>query len=677
MKQLLAYPALVTTVLLTLLPCPARAQEEEMALPRTSSATEQALKEELLFLREERVSIASRYEQPISEAPSNVYVITEEDIRRSGATDIPTLLRRVPGFEVMQTNATDFNVSVRGNNQLTANTLLVLIDGRSVYIDQAGVVFWKMLPVALPAIKRIEVLKGPASALYGFNAFDGVVNIITKSPEEIKGTTLQAAGGELGTILTTAVHAGHADNWGYRLSAGHEQNQSWANRDLQALNTQKVTGLADYHLASGGRVRGEAGFLTANPYNGSVHAIGTTINTPFHHAYGALGYDSEHLQLHGWYNSYDAEGPTRIFAPLSPLLSLTDRTGNPDQRYSLDTYNVDGYYHTPLSHTVTLGIGANYRRILEASNILAQRTHEDRLGLFSQTTWKPTTFFEIVGGLRYDLDTFVTPTLSPRVAVLFRPQPEHTLRFSWSVAYRPPIMSEVAIDARNVITLPGFQQTSFVLGSNDVRPEQIHSYELGYQGWWWQHRLRTRASLFFNHINDLIEFRNASGIPTDPSRPVNGGVADIYGGEAGIEWLATSWLSGFVNYSYQEAGQSLQGFSRRGFPRHKVNAGLRLTWTPALSGDLTYHHVGAATYPLADAFTLLRDFVTVPTDRVRSYNLLNLRLAYRFWQEQVEDYRREAEVAVSVLNALNDNHREHPLGDVIGSRVIGWLTMRY
>lgn len=140
-------------------------------IPRASSAVEQQLQDESLYLKEETVSIASRYEQPISRAPSDVYVITDEDIRSSGATDVPTLLRRVPGMEVMQTNAVDFNVSVRGNNQISANKLLVQVDGRSIYVDQAGIVFWKQLPVALIEIKRIEVLKGPASAVYGFNAF--------------------------------------------------------------------------------------------------------------------------------------------------------------------------------------------------------------------------------------------------------------------------------------------------------------------------------------------------------------------------------------------------------------------------------------------------------------------------------------------------------------------------
>src|SRR5437867_11938709 len=150
----------------------------------------EGIREELLLLKEETVSIAVRHEQPISEAPSNVYVITDEDIRQSGAIDLPTVLRRVPGMEVIQMTGADFDVSVRGDNQSRANKLLVLVDGRSIYLDIQGEVLWKTIPVTLPEIKKIEVLKGPASALYGFNAFDGVINIVTKSAEEMKGATL-------------------------------------------------------------------------------------------------------------------------------------------------------------------------------------------------------------------------------------------------------------------------------------------------------------------------------------------------------------------------------------------------------------------------------------------------------------------------------------------------------
>ena len=161
--------------------------ETSFTIPRASSATEKQIQEEALYLKEETVSIASRYEQPISQAPSNVYVITDEDIRHSGAPDLPTVLRRIPGLEVMQVTGADFNVSMRGDNQLNVNELLVMVDGRSIYIDVQGSVFWKAIPITLPEIKRIEIQKGPASVLYGFNAFDGIINIITKSPEEMKG----------------------------------------------------------------------------------------------------------------------------------------------------------------------------------------------------------------------------------------------------------------------------------------------------------------------------------------------------------------------------------------------------------------------------------------------------------------------------------------------------------
>src|SRR5256885_220324 len=99
-----------------------------------STKSDQSHIPELELLKEEEsVSIASRYEQPISQAPSNVYVITDEDIRHSGATDIPTVLRRIPGIEVMQVTGAEINVSVRGDNQPFSNKMLVLVDGRSIY----------------------------------------------------------------------------------------------------------------------------------------------------------------------------------------------------------------------------------------------------------------------------------------------------------------------------------------------------------------------------------------------------------------------------------------------------------------------------------------------------------------------------------------------------------------
>ena len=255
---------MMTMVLVAQAPLPGYTEE-------LSTQSDEAIIPELQLIKEEEsVSIASRYEQPISQVPSNVYVITDEDIRQSGATDLPTVLRRIPGLEVMQTTGAELNVSLRGDNQLTANKLLVMADGRSIYVDSQGLVFWKAIPVTLPEIKRIEVLKGAASVLYGFNAFDGIINIITKSPEEMKGTTLQFGGGSYGTISSAAIRADTVDKFGYRLPVGHDQNQEWRNSDALAFRSNKYNGQTTYALSGESKLLVSGGLVDVNRYDGPI-----------------------------------------------------------------------------------------------------------------------------------------------------------------------------------------------------------------------------------------------------------------------------------------------------------------------------------------------------------------------------------------------------------------------
>jgi iron complex outermembrane receptor protein len=306
-------------------------------------------------------------------------------------------------------------------------------------------------------------------------------------------------------------------------------------------------------------------------------------------------------------------------------------------------------------------------------NRLDQFRTEDRVGVYVQGEWKPTPMFQLVGGVRYDLDTFINPTISPRGSLVFTPAPNHTLRATIALGFRPPTFFETYNDSRVITTLPAPfppQVPLTVHGSGNLKPEEIISYELEYQGWYVQHRLRSRAALFYNHLSDVITV-------TVPA-PIQGGVADIVGGEAGLEFLATKWLSGFGNISYQEISQTITETSQRGGPRFKYNAGLRGEWENGISGEVTYHWVGAATYPLSSAFSTFSSLgVISPNPSIGSYNLLNLRGAYRFWHAGVGvSGRREAEVAISVFNALNDTHKEHPLGDLIGTRVMGWLTVK-
>ena len=646
-----------------------------------STQPDQALIPELQLIKEEEtVSIASRYEQPISQAPANVHVITDEDIRHSGATDIPTVLRRIPGLEVIQMTGADFNVSARGSNQPFANKMLILVDGRSIYNDVQGSMNWKAIPVTLPEIKRIEVLKGPASSIYGFNAFDGIINIITKSPEEMKGTTVQFGGGELGTISSAAIHAGKIGEFGYRLSIGRDQNQQWQNRDALAFRSNKFNVHTEYALPNDAKLLLSGGLVDVNRYDGPIGETVSPSSRPSQ-GYANVAYERANFFLRGWWSSFQDTSTITTNPLLAHLIRVTDRDGNSTHSFMSNTYNLESQHTLDIGASNRLIYGVNYRHNSLSSNAIEAFSRENRLGLYLQDEWRATQSLTLVAGLRYDIDTFTNPKVSPRVALIYQASPEHTFRVSSSIAYRSPTLFETHADVQAVTTVPFiFTNTSVVRGTRSLEPEQIISYEAGYQGWFLNHRLRLRADLFFNHISHLITTRETSN--TTASYLNDHGQADIYGGEAGMEFLATSWLSGFANYSYQEVGQSFLGTVRRGVPRFKYNVGLRGDWDNGWSGEAALHHVSAANYPVATTFTRLAAIPTtgvlVPAEYVGSYNLLYIRVAYKFWQEKAEaGYMRDAEVALSAYNALNDTHKEHPLGDTIGSRVMGWVTVRY
>lgn len=659
----IAYPALLAVVLSTTVPM--TIHEEELR-NEFGQPLGHRIPDELQLLKEdETVSIASRYEQPISQAPSNVYVITDKDIRHSGALDLPTLLRRVPSLDVIQVTGADFNVGIRGDNQLNANELLVMVDGRSIYVDMQGGLSWRNIPVTLPEIKRIEILKGPASVWYGFNAFDEVVNIITKSPDEIKGTTIQICGGELGTVSSAAVHAGTHGKLGYRLSFGHDQNNRWRNRDTLAFQHNTIHVQTDYAVTNESRIRLSGARFDANRYDGPVFNLQTP-STPLTQSFADISYEQLNFHVRGWWMQNDLSADLFMHPFLNGRLQEVNLFGERRLVFLTNTYNVEAQYSLTLWTNNRLTYGANYRLITVSGSDVANAGEETRFGLYLQDEWGFAERFSVTTGIRNDLSSFSNPTISPRVALLYTIAPDQTLRATVSAAYRPPTLFERESLAQFVTSLPSpipSPPPFPLVGSTTLKPQQIVSYDLGYQGWWIKHRLRGRANLFFNHISDLISFVTVG----TTRRFSNGGVADIYGGEVGAEFLATQCLSGCANASYQQIGQTFVGAVRRGAPVWKVNVGLRGEWENGLSGEATAYYVSSTTYPVIEIYETLSPFGgTVPNSRVNGYALLNLRGAYKFWkQTAARGYLREAEVAVSALNKLNDKHTEHSLGDVI------------
>ena len=202
----------------------------------------------------------------------------------------------------------------------------MLVDGRSIYLDIQGEVFWKAIPVTLPEIKRIEVLKGPASALYGFNAFDGIINIITKSPEEMEGVTLQFGGGEFGTFTSSAVYAGTQDKLGYRLSIGRDQTNQWENRNALAFRSHKFNGQFNYALSDQAQLSLSGGFLDSNGYDGPVVDTLEISQEPSI-GYAAVSYKRPNFFIRAWWTRYTQPAMSNVNGLISNVITVLDKSG--------------------------------------------------------------------------------------------------------------------------------------------------------------------------------------------------------------------------------------------------------------------------------------------------------------------------------------------------------------
>src|ERR1700693_28271 len=210
------------------------------AMAQTQGSPDDLSKLSIEALMNVEVTSVSKREQKLSQAAAAIFVITQQDIRRSGATNIPDLLRMVPGLEVAQINANTWAISSRGFNSPFANKMLMLIDGRSVYSPTFSGVFWDIQDTILEDIDRIEVIRGPGATVWGANAVNGVINIITKKAADTQGAMLTVGGGNLlhgigevregakiGSAAAYRVYGKYFDNTHYIAPSGQDARDKW------------------------------------------------------------------------------------------------------------------------------------------------------------------------------------------------------------------------------------------------------------------------------------------------------------------------------------------------------------------------------------------------------------------------------------------------------------------
>jgi iron complex outermembrane recepter protein len=619
-----------------------------LLLPAAKSATAQApapqepSRELLLFMEVPMVVTPARREQPLTKAPSTTTVITAEEIRRSGATNIPDLFRSVPGLDFFRVSASDVNITARGLNRRLGHRMQVFVDGRSIFEDFLNLTSWHELPISLHEIERIEIVKSPASALFGANAFIGVIHIITKSPKALEGTHIAQSVGSSGANITNFVHAGVADKLGYKLSFEHDRANHFPNpligrsRDEKGRQDFRGNILAEYEFTERSRVSLAAGIDGFDRDIDPGLVPGPTPSRVF--ADGGLGFAKLNYSLGDFKSQFVWD---RLDMDLrSPILPKVASV-------RADTFKLDVQHSLHLGKQNVLTGGASYRfNIFDSPFLTGAGRKQNHFAVFVQDEYSPLHNLTFTAGMRVDTHPEAGVTVAPRGSVVFTPWEDHTFRFSVSRAFRNPSILENFVHFDVLTGLPPPADRITILGNRHLKPEEITSYELGYQSLLFK-RLKARIDLFYNRLDNM-----STG--TSPTGPIErtvltGGGGSIFGGELGFEFLISEWLKGFANYSYQERNLSRNVLGVGS--RHKGNVGLNLTLPQGFEADVFVNTVGKS---------------TCCPGKTEPYTVATLRLGYQF-----RLLGTKGNLGFSVFNLFNDRHREILGGDIIERRIIG------
>ena len=669
-----------------------RATAQEIA-----SALEGGRTDEDIF--EEQVVTAGVHASSEAKAPASLTVITADEIRLTGAATIPEILRRVPGVDVAEMNPSDTNVSVRGFNRRIANKVLVLVDGRSVYQDFLGATLWPLLDVSVQDIARIEVIRGPGSALYGANAYAGVVNIITKTGDEVNGGraflqtgnygTLQgalSAGGRNGKLTyRTSLAYDHADKWSNEAPAGFSPqfSQSGRSREIQRAE------LAAEYQSSGLQVRAGAGFDNMNAMEvfplGSLRTFGNEGQGGFVRAEASYGETDVRvywnaLRMRSGPEYWPSALPSTLPSIRADVIDASARTGLQFQLLGRHRFN----------------FGAGFRYSTVDWGFLTQRADggtrytQEHFSGFLQDEWEPSRRVTVTLSYRVDrhpllADQHITAgglVHSPRGTVLLEVARDHFLRFTAGTAFRAPTFLESYANLFAPVA-PGagirFQ------GDLSLKPEEMLQAELGYKGRIGD-RLTPEAVVYLERVRNLI---TDGALQPAPPGTSSGGQTVLgftgfqnepnlfvgVGAELGVRYQPADGVDVGVNYSFEKlsdctsscttdhvaANQSSATVANTA--QHKLN--VVASWRTRANFDLgvDVHYVSTVTWfeksfdPSAPAGVVLAPYA------LPAYTLINARIGYRFIRDRLEG-------CVAVYNLLGDDHREHPFGSPIGRRVL-------
>jgi iron complex outermembrane recepter protein len=445
-------------------------------------------------LMEIDVTLAARRPEPVGSAAAAVSVITAEDIRRAGVTTIADAIALAEGVHVARFNNGTWAISPRGFNQNTANKLLVMIDGRTVYSPLFTGVFWNTIDYPLPDLDRIEVIRGPGATLWGANAVNGVINIVTRSARDTQGTMVSVTTGNEDPAIVGARYGGGGSDLAWRVYG------KYARRDAQRLATGAT--------ADDAVDRGQAGFRIDG---GAADRTGWMMKGDLFHSRAAFADrpDGEFTDanLQGQWSRGGARSRLQIGAYYRREYRRVPR----QLTHHIDIFDVDLQHALARgAHRVVWGAAARVNvDTTHGSNVIRfdplSRTYPVYSG-FVQDELALRPGVALTGGLKVEHNAFSGASLQPNVRARWQVAPRQTLWGSAARAVRRPTRfdDDIVVSAPNGLVL--------VRGSDDFQPEKLTAYELGYRVQA-ASLLSVDANVFVHRYDDLRSQEAPVGAP--------------------------------------------------------------------------------------------------------------------------------------------------------------------
>lgn len=565
------------------------------------------------------ISSVSKKKESLSDAAAAVFVITQEDIRRSGYTSLPEVLRLAPNLQVARVDSSQYAITARGFNTTTANELLVLIDGRTVYTPLFSGVFWDAQDVMLQDVERIEVISGPGGTLWGSNAVNGVINIITRSATDTQGTLLSAGVGteERGGAVR---YGGKVDeDTSFRVYAKGFERDHTEHANGTDAHDRWTRQQAGFRLDSG--THGDKFTLQGDLYDGESDQLrgsdktlsGVNLLGRWNHALG--GDDS--VQVQAYFDRTRRNYPGLF-------------------QEQLDTYDLDIQHRFRWSKSQDIVWGGGYRVMEDhvtnsaALAFLPERRSLKLANMFVQDSIALSEGLKLTLGIKFEHNSYTGTETQPSARIAWKLNEKSLL---WSAVSRS-VRTPSRIDTEFLV--PG-QAPFLLVGNKDFDSEELIAYEVGYRADLTKN-LSFSVSAFYN---DYDKLRSIETLPSGVLMIGNNLQGNTYGAEIWGNYRINDWWRLSAGYNYLRKDLEL------------ASGSTDVTSLDALKTDPRYQFSLRSSMNLPRNLELdmtLRSIGSLSASDVPSYTELDARLGWKV--------SKNMSLSVTGFNLLDRQHPE-------------------